>query len=55
MNGMPAREYLKTVSYKDRIPEFKALLASIGQQHGWTLNDIKARFSNELWDSMIYE
>ena len=55
MNGMSASEYLKTVSYKDRIPEFKAVLGSIGQGQGWTLNDIKARFSNKLWDYMIYE
>jgi hypothetical protein len=54
MRGLPAREYLKTVAYKDAIPEFKAVLADIGAAQGWTLADLKARFSNELWDDMIF-
>jgi hypothetical protein len=54
MRGLPAREYLKTVAYKDAIPEFKAVLADIGNAQGWELNDLKARFSNELWDEMIF-
>ena len=54
IRGLPAREYLKTVAYKDAIPEFKAALADIGAAQGWTLADLKARFSNELWDDMIF-
>ena len=49
-----AREYLRTISYKDAIPEFKETLATIGNEHGWTLKDIQARFSNELWDKIVY-
>jgi hypothetical protein len=49
-----AREYLRTVSYKDAIPSFKATLAEIGKEQGWGLEDIRARFSNDLWDKMIY-
>ena len=54
MRGLPAREYLKTVAYKDAIPEFKATLADIGGSQGWGLDDLKARFSNELWDYVIF-
>lgn len=54
MANMPAKHYLKTVAYKDQIPAFKSVLTDIGRAHGWTLDDIKARFSNELWDEMIY-
>jgi hypothetical protein len=54
MRGKPAREYLKTVAYKEAIPEFKSVLADIGKSQGWGLEDIQKRFSNELWDYMIY-
>jgi hypothetical protein len=54
MRGKPARQYLKEDAYKDAIPKFKATLADIGQQQGWDLNDLQKRFSNELWDYMIY-
>jgi len=54
MRGKPAREYLRTVAYKDAIPEFKSVLKDIGQSQGWGLEDIQKRFSNELWDYMIY-
>ena len=30
-----AREYLRTVSYKDAIPDFKTKLAEIGKEQGW--------------------
>ncbi|KUJ24026.1 uncharacterized protein LY89DRAFT_572706 [Mollisia scopiformis] len=54
MRGLPARQYLKEQAYKDAIPEFKSVLADIGKGQGWELKDIQARFSNELWDYMIY-
>ena len=54
MRGMPAREFLREVAYKDAIPEFKETLASIGELQGWGLKDIKERFSNELWDYLVY-
>ena len=49
-----AREYLRTVSYREAIPKFKRTLAALGKEHGWTLKDIQARFSNELWDEIVY-
>ncbi|KAF2001355.1 FAD-binding domain-containing protein [Amniculicola lignicola CBS 123094] len=53
--GQEARKYLKEVAYKDEIPEFRDTLASIGSQHGWTLKELKSRYSNELWDKMVFE
>ena len=49
-----AREYLRTVSYKDAIAEFNETLAAIGKEQGWTLEDIRAIFSNKLWDKIVY-
>lgn len=54
MRGLPARQYLKTVAYKDQIPQFKSVFADIGASQGWGLDDLKARFSNELWDDLIF-
>lgn len=48
------QKYLKDTAYKDQIPLFKAQLEEIGQKQGWTLKDIQKRFSNELWDDIIY-
>ena len=52
--GVPIRQYLKQTAYRDAVPEFKSELASIGKAQGWTLEDIQKRFSNELWDDIIY-
>jgi len=54
MRGKPAREYLKEVAYKDAIPEFRKTLSKIGEGQGWVLEDLKKRFSNELWDYMVF-
>jgi hypothetical protein len=54
LGGKPAVEYLKTVAYKDAIPEFKTVLENIGTIQGWTLADLKARFSNKLWDDIVF-
>ena len=49
-----AREYLHDNSYKKAIVNFKKTLTDIGEMHGWGLKELQARFSNELWDKMIY-
>jgi hypothetical protein len=54
MRGKPALQYLKEDAYKDAIPKFKATLSDIGRLQGWDLNDLQKRFSNEMWDYMIY-
>lgn len=48
------RKYLKETAYKEQIPLFKAQLEDIGKKQGWTLRDIQSRFSNELWDDIIF-
>ncbi|KAF7502144.1 hypothetical protein GJ744_006980 [Endocarpon pusillum] len=54
MGGMPAKEYLQKVAYKEAIPEFREMLKDIGRLQGWTLDELKGRFSNNLWDEIIY-
>ena len=51
---LDARQYLRTESYKEPIVKFKETLEDIGRQQKWTLKDVQARFSNELWDEIIY-
>lgn len=40
--------------HKEEIEEFKKVLAQIGEQHGWTLKDLETRFSNPLFDRLIF-
>ena len=54
VNGEPIAKYLKEYAYKDQIPLFKSELEGIGAKQGWTLADIQGRFSNALWDDIIY-
>lgn len=53
-NGAPIEKHFKEVAYKDAIPAFKAGLAEIGKAQGWTLEELQKRFSNKLWDEIIY-
>lgn len=53
-DGAPVEKYLKEVAYKDAIPAFKAELAEIGKAQGWTLGELQKRFSNKLWDEIVY-
>lgn len=46
--GLEDTEYLRTVAYRDRIPEFAAALAEVAHQGGYTLADLPARFGNPL-------
>ena len=55
VDGQPWVRRLKEADYRDEIVEFKALLAAIGKLHGWTLADIKRRFSNDLFDSFYFD
>ncbi len=52
--GAPIEKQLKEVAYKDAIPALKAELAEIGKAQGWTLEELQKRFSNKLWDEIIY-
>lgn len=53
--GIEARKYMKEVAYKEQIPQFRNALADIGKKHGWTLDQLKNRYSNELWDKLVFE
>lgn len=55
VDGKPWFDKLKNEDFKDEIPEFKRILAKIGEKHGWTLEDLKARFSNELFDRLVFD
>ncbi|KAL9069103.1 MAG: hypothetical protein Q9161_005750 [Pseudevernia consocians] len=52
--NLDARQYLRTESYRDPIVNFKQTLERIGMEQGWKMEDIRARFSNELWDAIVY-
>lgn len=52
--GQEAGKYLKTVAYPKQIAEFKGALQKIGEPHGWGLDQLKGRFSNELLDKLIF-
>lgn len=54
MRGLDPKQYLRDQAYKDQIPKFKEILGQIGQQQGWTVEDLKKRFSNKLWDEVIF-
>lgn len=55
IDGKPWIEKLKHEDYAAEIVEFKRILSLIGKKHGWTLEDIQKRFSNELFDGLIYD
>ncbi|TGO13900.1 hypothetical protein BTUL_0061g00170 [Botrytis tulipae] len=55
IRGRGAREYLREVGYKEEVEEFRSILGEIGKEQGWGLGDLKGRFSNELWDYLVFE
>lgn len=54
LKGVDASDYLRNVAYKDQIREFKSVLTGIGKTQNWTLSDLKDRFSNPLWDRILF-
>lgn len=52
--GLPAREYVRAVAYKNEIPECIATLERIGKRQGWTTKDLRKRFSNNLLDDIFF-
>ncbi|KAF2746840.1 hypothetical protein M011DRAFT_67900 [Sporormia fimetaria CBS 119925] len=53
--GMESRRYMKEVAFKEEIPMFRDVLERIGEKHGWTLEQVRKRFSNQLWDVLVFE
>ncbi|KAF8208699.1 hypothetical protein K438DRAFT_1961273 [Mycena galopus ATCC 62051] len=54
VDGKPWVERMKS-EYKDEVVEFRKTLSDIGKAHGWTLADLKRRFSNDFFDSFYFE
>jgi len=50
-----AVEWIKQVGYKDEIPRFMNVLSRIGETAGFTLNDLRARFSNKFMESIFWD
>ena len=46
-------EKLRDEDYKAEIAEFKQKLAALGERDGWSLADIKQRFSNDMLNELI--
>lgn len=51
--GKNANDFVRD-SYLEEIPKFKQKLSDIALIGGYTLNDMQNRFSNELWDAVIF-
>ncbi|KAJ2903384.1 Oxidoreductase [Zalerion maritima] len=54
-DGKPWAEKLRSEDYKEEIVEFREALAKIGKEHGWKLDDLKERFSNDFLDWFYFE
>jgi hypothetical protein len=52
-SGQPAEQYLPSVAYRDRLPEFSKALQSVASAGGYTLGDLQKRFSNPLFDTLF--
>ncbi|KAM0542978.1 hypothetical protein ACHAPJ_012535 [Fusarium lateritium] len=55
VDGKPWIERLKSVDYKDERQEFLQTLAAIGKEANWSLRDLQARFSNDLFDKFFFD
>lgn len=52
-NGVDAKTFVRQ-SYQRAIPKFKQQLSDIALAGGYSLDDIQKRFSNSLWDEIIF-
>jgi hypothetical protein len=52
-SGQPAEQYLPSVAYRDRLPNFSSALQKIAAAGGYTLGDLQKRFSNPLFDTLF--
>ena len=53
LRGNPIEDYLPTVAYQPRLPEFRQGLLSVAGAGNYTLSDMQARFSNPLLDKLF--
>ncbi|RCI16379.1 hypothetical protein L249_2455 [Ophiocordyceps polyrhachis-furcata BCC 54312] len=52
-HGRDARDYLRNVACKSQFEEFRTVVEEIGREQGWTWDEMKARFSNQLLDELF--
>jgi len=55
VGGRPWVEKLKNEDYLEERKEFVRILGKIGEEAGWTLADLKKRFSNDLFDDFFFD
>lgn len=55
VRGVPWKQHLKEVSYKEHIPWFMDTVEKIGEDQGWTLEDAQKMFSNPLLDEIFFD
>ncbi|KAM0317621.1 hypothetical protein ACHAPQ_010947 [Fusarium lateritium] len=55
VDGKPWIERLKAVDYKEERQEFLETLAEIGKEANWSLEDLQARFSNDVFDQFFFD
>ncbi|GAB1316375.1 hypothetical protein MFIFM68171_06585 [Madurella fahalii] len=55
VDGKPWVDKMKNEDYVEERREFKTLLAEVGKKHGWTLQDLKKRFSNDFFDDFFFD
>jgi hypothetical protein len=49
----PITDYMRDTAYRDRIPEFRAALSRIAAAGGYSLQDLKERYSNETLSEIL--
>jgi hypothetical protein len=54
VDGKPWVDKLRDEDSKDAIVEFKETLSAIGSAQGWKLEDLRARFSNDLFNRLLF-
>jgi hypothetical protein len=52
-NGLTGRDFVKK-TYENVVGIFKQDLNEIAKTGGYGIDDMKARFSNQLWDDVIF-
>ncbi len=55
VRGQPVVDYLRDVAFKEQIADFKRTVSAMGKMQGWTLNELQQRFSNPVWDQIIFK
>ncbi|EER30008.1 hypothetical protein D8B26_007284 [Coccidioides posadasii str. Silveira] len=55
VDGQPWPEYLKKKSCSKEIAKFTSIIKKIGNEQGWTVEELRKMFSNRLLDTLFFE